>query len=158
MLFPRRCVCLCMPVCVWLCVWVCGCLPVCRSYFPSIVFKGVGRAHLHAGQTGLEAIPTVLHSHLILDRERGKCQRDFMPQTEELQLRVPYGQYVPTLSFQHIWKLSIPPTHADSVKMGICQKSRELTVAQDRLTRLNTRPSYPPLSGGGFKNEAAFSL
>ncbi len=46
-------------------------------------------AHLHAGQTGLEPIHTVLYSHLILYWERGKCQRDFMPETEELQLRVP---------------------------------------------------------------------
>lgn len=49
-------------------------------------------AHLHAGQTGLEPIHAVLYSHLILDWERGKCQRDFMPETEELQLHVPYRQ------------------------------------------------------------------
>lgn len=49
-------------------------------------------AHLHAGQTGLEPIHTVLCSHLIVKWEREKCQRDFMAETEELQLHVPYRQ------------------------------------------------------------------
>lgn len=86
---------------------------------------------LHAGQTGLGAIHSI--STLLLRWERAKCQRDFMPETEELRLRS-------SPSPQTTLANTLPPmAPADSVKKGnLPAKQKKLNCGSvDHSERLN---------------------